>query len=381
MFSPDGLRVATASWDGTAVVWDVFTGQALTPPLKHAAAVTFLGFSGDGRRLVTASHDRTARIWNLPAEERPPAGLAAWAQVVSGQRIDQTGAAVPLDPTSWRTALSKLRSKYPTDLGLAEEQTLSWHRVEAGQAETQGQWSAAAFHLARLAAALPKDKALRNRHSSAEAEVIRAAEARAKARPPGQRPGRDPKAGPELVDLSNFYNDHLAPPHWRELIGAMPHGLQLLAGTPFDVRGVIVLAGKPPAQTSFPPRVNGIPVGQKCQRLHFLQATAQGGGLAEESAVGTYVVHFADGQKREIPIRYGDDVADWLVAASAPLEIKGSVVAWTGTCAAAQGQGGFLRLFKTTLENPLPAVEIRSIDFVSANTEAMPVLMAITAEP
>src|SRR5437667_444527 len=54
-FSPDGQRVVTASGDRTARVWDATTGQLLTEPLKHEELVHAAQFSPDGRRVVTAS--------------------------------------------------------------------------------------------------------------------------------------------------------------------------------------------------------------------------------------------------------------------------------------------------------------------------------------
>ena len=63
-FSPDERRVATASEDHTARIWDAFTGKAITPPLRHAGNVSQIEFSPDGRRVVTASADGTARVWD-----------------------------------------------------------------------------------------------------------------------------------------------------------------------------------------------------------------------------------------------------------------------------------------------------------------------------
>jgi WD40 repeat protein/predicted Ser/Thr protein kinase len=63
-FSPDGSRIVTASRDHTARVWDAGTGEAVTPPLRHADIVWKAQFSPDGRRAVTASRDRTARVWD-----------------------------------------------------------------------------------------------------------------------------------------------------------------------------------------------------------------------------------------------------------------------------------------------------------------------------
>ncbi|HEX7837192.1 MAG TPA: CHAT domain-containing protein, partial [Kofleriaceae bacterium] len=62
-FSPDGMRVVTASIDKTARVWDTATGKPLGAPLTHQEWVTSAAFSPDGTRVVTAS-DRTARVWD-----------------------------------------------------------------------------------------------------------------------------------------------------------------------------------------------------------------------------------------------------------------------------------------------------------------------------
>ena len=63
-FSPDGARLATATRDQTARVWDVASGNAVSVPLRHNAAVRSAAFSLDGRKVVTASFDRTARVWD-----------------------------------------------------------------------------------------------------------------------------------------------------------------------------------------------------------------------------------------------------------------------------------------------------------------------------
>jgi hypothetical protein len=62
-FSPDGLRVVTASRDKTARVWEAASGLPAGPPLQHHHNVWHVAFSPDGRRVVTTTYD-TACVWN-----------------------------------------------------------------------------------------------------------------------------------------------------------------------------------------------------------------------------------------------------------------------------------------------------------------------------
>ena len=70
---PAGRRLATASADQTARIWDVASGAAISPPLAHDAPVNWVEFQGDGSRLLSASDDGTIRIWNA-ADGKPSGG-------------------------------------------------------------------------------------------------------------------------------------------------------------------------------------------------------------------------------------------------------------------------------------------------------------------
>jgi WD40 repeat protein len=65
VFSPDGQRIVTASWDWSAKVWDL-QGNELGSLDGHKAAVNSAVFSPDGQRIVTASWDWSAKVWDVP---------------------------------------------------------------------------------------------------------------------------------------------------------------------------------------------------------------------------------------------------------------------------------------------------------------------------
>ena len=66
-FSPDGQRIATASWDHTAKIWSV-DGRLLKTLEGHRDRIYGLSFSPNGQRVATASYDRTMKLWTVEGD-------------------------------------------------------------------------------------------------------------------------------------------------------------------------------------------------------------------------------------------------------------------------------------------------------------------------
>jgi hypothetical protein len=115
-WSPDGARIATYARDGVVRLWDARTGQPLTEPLRHWPEVRAVFFTGDGRRLIVMHSDRIT-FWEVPpSPTAAPAWLPALAEAVAGRRIDEQGelAAAP-DADFWFVRERLAGRNAPTD--------------------------------------------------------------------------------------------------------------------------------------------------------------------------------------------------------------------------------------------------------------------------
>jgi hypothetical protein len=203
-------------------------------------------------------------------------------------------------------------------------------------------------------------------------------------------PGARFATQPQPLDLRRFFNARLDQNWVHDFpdnnLAALPAGTQNLGGIPFRIEGLIQLGGSYLAlRGPFPFSAEGIPVGRRCRRLHFLQGTVWVG--PKGTCIAQYRVIYADGRELVIPVEYGRQVRNWW---SSPQEPPGTSnlagdaeLAWTGTNASeAWRKAGSspLQLFKMTWKNPRPGIPITSLDFVSSMTASCPFLIAVTSE-
>ena len=171
-FNPDGTKIATASDDHTARLWDVATGKPLATPLKHEGNVTAVAFSPDGTKIATASDDHTAQLWRVPRSFRDDlAWIAAYVSVVSGWKedADQT-----LRPTTSQEAEAAWAEVTKSADGLdyrsraLNQGRRALHECDAAENEAQNRWFAAAFHLRWLSNLEPDNAEWKQRLAVAE---------------------------------------------------------------------------------------------------------------------------------------------------------------------------------------------------------------------
>jgi hypothetical protein len=238
--------------------------------------------------------------------------------------------------------------------------------------ESEGSWEGAHKNVMDTSELFP------NRIFASEAAAAAAARAKA-AIPP-----RPTNAPPNYIDLTRHYNASLSE-SWHppgpggapaNNLEWMPNGIQKFGDITFDVRGLIQLSSKRLNAPRFPLAVKNIKVDQKAKKLHFLHSTGWSAG--DGTPVCSYVIRYANGKTHNFTVQYGTHVVDWVNQAE-PQDSRTSMIAWSGRSPANNSQA-LLHVYKTEWTNPDPDETIASLDFVSANLDPAPFLIAITAE-
>jgi WD40 repeat protein/serine/threonine protein kinase len=400
-FFPDGLRVLTASRDKTVRVWDASTGQPLSDPFVHDKSVQSAEVSSDGHWILTASGNY-AFLWEVISGPVPvPDWLPELGEAIGAERLNSQGIMEPVRfeellkikqtmsqlPTSsdfysqWANWFWADRSTRP--VSPSSHETVAEY-VQRRLEENTIESSQEALKLAPgnpLAIARISD-ALTNQTPG----QIRGAQATLSLTPLEKIPSRDPRAGPELLDLSPFYNASLTE-NWYVTpedndLSELPSGLQIFAGVQFDVRGLIQVGYVNKFFEKYPEKVTGIPVARPCRKLHFLHSAVRGGHFPMGVQIGGYIIRYTNGRQVEFPIVIGQSVACWQPDRPDTWESREGplTLAWSGFSANSRRLGLQIRIYKSTWENPTPSEPVQSIDFVSKTFAPAPFLVAITLE-
>ena len=105
VFSGNGRLLATLAEDHSVRVWDVQSGQPVTPLLTYDKPVVWIGLAADGRRLAVQCKDDQNYLYteDLTPDVRPADDLVRLTQLLGGHVIDaQSGGFEPIAPALLR---------------------------------------------------------------------------------------------------------------------------------------------------------------------------------------------------------------------------------------------------------------------------------------
>jgi WD40 repeat protein len=391
--SPDGRWVATGPWNVKGVkVWEAAKSNVVCDiPTGPGSLVLF---SPDGQWLAVSSDD--LQLWETrPWRRGPavpvnkpnhPAGAMAFSPDAKLLAVVEAGVRVKLLDCEKMTTLAAL--EHPNGFVIL---SLCFHPDGRALLALDAKNDVHVWSLGPLRSELAKLgldwKGLAPGQLEATdkkpAQPLKLLFAYPAGRGPKKAiPSRHTRCTDAQIDLSGHYTSALDESWFvyfeDDSLASLPHGLHALDGVQFDLRGLIQLQGTREGDAQFPDRASNIRVDRFCQRLHFLHATHRHPSPGRE--IGHYLVRFRNGSEIRLPLVYGYNTMDWWVHAEDRQDLQAMQVAWTGTNAAATASKTQVRLFKWTWKNPLPDLEIASIDFVSALNGCAPFLVAVTAE-
>lgn len=150
-FSHDSRRIVVGMSDRIAVapgaagyrnwwqIWDVRTGQPLTPALPTLASrsggpagrsldMESRGWSRNAERLLVMREDNTPEVYSLVGDERPIDELLALAEVLSARQVNSAGVIQGIAPNEFRRSCEVVRSKFASEWSTAVVEGIEWYK-------------------------------------------------------------------------------------------------------------------------------------------------------------------------------------------------------------------------------------------------------------
>ena len=192
---------------------------------------------------------------------------------------------------------------------------------------------------------------------------------------------------PEPLDLTGSYQtpasqfERIRSYPWR----VVPRGSQTLGNVPLAIDGMLCLWGEANAKSgaAFPEKVDDIPVRRKFDTLYVYHAAFH--TSRDGSPVYHLTLQYEDGTSSMTTICYGAHVRDWWQTADervTALTDSKSKMVWRGDHPDRKGESPItLRFFITSITNPRPSLEVKSISLVSAKGNSAGCILAMTTGP
>lgn len=206
-------------------------------------------------------------------------------------------------------------------------------------------------------------------------------------------PERSSQAPPQTIDLTGYYTQKLDQhTHVMGRLGTSSYGTSFnydgvepgihhINKQDWDLRGVVLMTGRSLNNfyLQYPEKIESIPIGSKASKIHFLHGCLWPG--YPDEAIGTYIVHYANGTHQSIPLIYEKNIAN---VCNKPSQITVSNVEQATLVEIPKNHER--NNSKTNLsyhfawENPHPELIIDHIDVQSLRKDSAPILLGITLE-
>ena len=109
IWSDDSTCVLTYGRSHSARLWDAASSRVLGEPMSHGGRVDGALFVPGKHVVATCSRDGTARLWTMPAPSSAPAErVALEASVMTGMELGADDLVKSLDVRAWRSRRDEL---------------------------------------------------------------------------------------------------------------------------------------------------------------------------------------------------------------------------------------------------------------------------------